>query len=743
MLGNLGPISKLVLRWLYDIIAEYTVLAALLLLPLCASAESAETHSHTNRLAQEKSPYLLQHAHNPVDWYPWGAEAFAKAKAEGKPIFLSIGYATCHWCHVMETECFEDEEVGALLNRYFVCIKVDREERPDIDTVYMRVARYLGGGNGWPLTVVMTPDRKPFFAGTFFPKHRKYGIEGLMTILPRLYRQVRYSSSITDEAIAQVERRLAPGPVFQQPDPGQIEIDLDETARLMVNMVDPIHGGTGRGMKFPRSHQLLYLLEHARRTGNKAALAAVKLTLDSIRFGGIYDQIGFGIHRYTVDGVWFVPHFEKMLYNQAQVALAAARYSALTGDKTMRSMAEEIYAYVLRDLTSPEGAFYSAEDADSEGEEGAFYLWTYEALQSHLSPEEFELFASVFAVEKTGNWIDRTTDQPQPNNILRILPEGQKALGQLTAAQKTMLEASRKRLLEIRAKRPRPLLDDKVLADWNGLMIASMAESGRLLDDNRLIASAQKAYAFIIAKLYKDRRLLHRWRDGDAAIGGMLSDHTFLAWGALELYRCTQDVQYLDHACSLMDRVITDFKSADGGFDMISKQAETLLFTPSQFSDMALPSGNSAALLVLTELARYTGAQKYETERQALDTLFAVSLPRSIDRRTLSTMAMERQKGTSFEVVVVSPDLPKDAATMLQPLRAARQQNIYLHLKTEANSKTLARLAPFTREYKSIDNKATAYICTNFACQAPTTSPEAAASMLDGRHIAEPTLGDR
>ena len=719
--------------WDRDVKTPLVYSLVLMLSTLLARAESTVTQQpYTNRLAQEKSPYLLQHAHNPVNWFPWGEEAFTKALREGKPIFLSIGYATCHWCHVMEEECFQDEEVGALLNRCFVCIKVDREERPDIDTVYMRVARYLGGGNGWPLTVVMTPDRKPFFAGTFFPKHRKYGIEGLMSILPRLYRQVRYSSSITDQAIAQVERRLAPRPALSLPEPGEIEIDLDETCARMVGMVDPIHGGTGRGMKFPRSHQLLYLLEHARRTGNKAALNAVKLTLDNIRYGGIYDQIGFGIHRYTVDGVWFVPDFEKMLYNQAQLALAAARYYALTDDRGMRRMAEEVYAYVLRDLTSPEGAFYSAEDADSEGEEGLFYLWTYEELQKHLSPEELTLFTSVFAVEEAGNWVDRSSQQQHPNNILCISPEGQTVLGSLSEKEQTLLETIRTRLLKIRAKRTRPLLDDKVLTDWNGLMIASLAESGRLLKDTKLVAAAQKAYAFIVARLCPDRRLLHRWRDGEAAIDGMLSDHTFLAWGALELYRCTQDIQYLGHACALMDRVIDDFKNAEGGFDMTSKQAEKLLFTPSEFSDMSLPSGNSVALLVLTELVRYTGLDRYEKERQALETLYALSLPRSIDRRTISTMAMERQQAKSFEVVLVSPDKAQDADAMLRALHDAGTQTIYLHLKTNANSKTLVRLAPFTRNYSSIDEKATAYICTDFVCQAPTTSVQVAADTLGG-----------
>ncbi len=303
-------------------------------------------------------------------------------------------------------------------------------------------------------------------------------------------------------------------------------------------------------------------------------------------------------------------------------------------------------------------------------------------------------------------------------------------LGELTPEQTATMETIRKRLLKIRAKRPRPLLDDKVLTDWNGLMIASMAESGRLLADAPLVEAARKAYSFIAAKLYQDRRLLHRWRDGDAAIPGMLSDHTFLAWGAIELYRCTQDVQYLDHACSLMDSVIADFKIEDGGFNMTSKHAEKLLFKPANFSDMALPSGNSVALLVLTALAHYTGVEKYEKERQELDTLFALSLPRSVDRRTISTMAMERAARTSFEIVVVSPGDPEKAAAMLKPFHAASSQNIYLHLKTSSNAETLTRLAPFTRDYKAIDKETTAYICTNFACQAPTTDPKKAAEML-------------
>ncbi len=710
-------------------VPRMTLLSLFLLTPVLVMGE----HAYTNRLASEKSPYLLQHAHNPVDWYPWGNEAFAKAKEEGKPIFLSIGYATCHWCHVMEHECFEDAEVAALMNRYFICIKVDREERPDIDAVYMQAARYLGSANGWPLTVVMTPDRKPYFAGTYIPKSPKFQIEGMLTLLPRLYQQVRYKSSIIKEAIARVERQIAPRPPREMPPPGAIEVDLDAACAALVSHVDPVYGGTGRGMKFPTSHQMLYLLEHARRTDNPDALAAVKLTLDNIRNGGIYDQVGFGVHRYAVDPVWFVPHFEKMLYNQAQLSLAAARYYALTGDESMRRMAQEIYTYVRRDLTAPGGAFYSAEDADSEGEEGRFYVWEYSELERILSKAELALFASVFAIERDGNWSDRSAEEQPTTNILRILPEGQKVLDGLDAKQRAQLETIRVRLLTVRSKRVRPLLDDKVLTDWNGLMIASMAEAGMLLQDQSLVASAQQAYAFVVANLYKEKRLLHRWRDGDAAIPGMLADHAFLAWGAIELYRATQELHYLADAASLMDRVITDFKDEQGGFNMISQHAEKLLFTPSDFGDKAIPSGNSVALLVLTELSRYTGVDRYEAARGSLYTLFAMSVPRGIDQLTFGAMAMERGQGESAEVVVVSPGDAALASAMTATVQAAAgKRTLYLHVKSKANAAALTELAPFTKEHKAIDGDVTAYVCKGFACQAPTSSPEKVKQLLEG-----------
>ena len=710
--------------------------AMALTLAMVEATCGAAVHSYTNALIHEKSPYLLQHAHNPVDWHPWGEVAFKKARDEKKPIFLSVGYATCHWCHVMEEECFEDEEVAALLNRYYISVKVDREERPDIDDVYMSLARQLGSGGGWPLTVVMTPDQKPFFAATYIPKHGRRGLGGMMTLLPWLHEQLQEQSDFVTEAIARVELGLAAPPEPAGPPATEKPPDLAGASRRMQWVIDATSRGRGGGTQFPNSSQLLYLLAHARRTGDVSALAAVQSRLSDIRFGGIYDQIGGGIHRYTVDPIWFVPHFEKMLYNQAQLSMAATHYYALSGNQAARTMAEDIYAYVLRDLTSPEGAFYSAEDADSEGEEGVFYLWDYAELATHLSKPELALFESIYDVKKGGNWYDRTSDKDQPTNILRMTKEGQAAAAALSNAQRGQLKEMRQRLLTIRSKRPRPFLDDKILTDWNGLMIASMAEAGRLLDDPKLTEAARKAYAFIQTHLNdKELGLRHRWRDGDAAIPGMLADHAFLAWGAVALYRTTQDATYLTDACALMDRVLADFRNAAGGFNMTSSQSEKLLFTPSRYSDMAIPSGNSVALLVLTELASYTGQTRYETERARLNAAFVKGVPNAIDRRAISTMAMERDASDHIEVVIATDTADDSAiAPMLQAIQgAAGKQLIYLLLKTPENAASLATVAPFTRDHKAIDGAPTAYICRDFACRAPTTSPTEAAAQISAK----------
>ncbi|MEE8451021.1 MAG: thioredoxin domain-containing protein [Thermoguttaceae bacterium] len=689
-------------------------------------------------MIHEKSPYLLQHAHNPVRWVPWSPEAFARAKKEGKLIFLSIGYSTCHWCHVMEKECFEDEEVAALLNRDFICIKIDREERPDVDNVYMSIAQALGSGNGWPLTVVMTPENRPFFAGTYIPKYDKYGIMGLMKRLPLLVRQVRYGSNLLDEAADRVQRRID---LLNRPavrtDATIEDAQLDQIFSSLMMSFDPVHGGFGVSMKFPRPHQLLYLLSHHRRTGNEQALGAVKLTLDRIRDGGIYDQLGFGIHRYATDRVWRVPHFEKMLYDQAQLALVSAECFAATGQPKYRRMTEELFGYVLRDLTSPQGAFYSAEDADSEGEEGKFYLWTASQVKAVLSDDQFAVVGRVFNVEQDGNWIDRAIGQRQPTNILYRTeqPSEQAAEDGDPEQLNKQVETARLALFEARELRVRPLRDDKIMADWNGLMIGALARGGRLLGEDRYTHAAAKAFEFVDTRLRdSQRRLLHRWCRGEAAIPAYLDDHAFLAFGAVELYKATYDPKYLEAATALVAAMDARFyDDSEGGYFFTADDAEELPIRPKKYGDMEVPSGNSIATLVLSELARLTGEPKYEDRAGELERLLSRSLLNMPSRATQFGVALEYRRSPTAEVVIVGDATASETKRMLSLLqRRIGKQNVTILLKdVRAKPDLLAKVAPFTRYHSQIDGKPTAYVCRNRVCRAPTNDPEAMLRQLD------------
>ncbi len=695
---------------------------------IAADAETGARPKHTNALIREKSPYLRQHAHNPVDWVPWSPEALQRAKKDNKLIFLSIGYATCHWCHVMERECFEDEEVAALLNRDFISIKVDREERPDVDDVYMSIAQGLGSGNGWPLTVVMTPDGRPFFAGTYIPKHDKYRITGLMKQLPTLVRQVRYGSNLLDAAAERAQRRIDLLNRATRPFEMQIEeADLDETFARFMSSHDPVYGGFGVSMKFPRPHQLLYLLAYHRRTANPRALAAVRTTLDRIRDGGIYDQIGYGIHRYATDRIWKVPHFEKMLYDQAQLAMASAECYRATGQAKYRRLTEELFEYVLRDLTSPEGAFYSAEDADSEGEEGKFYVWTADEMREVLSDEQFAAVDEVFDLHDEGNWIDTASGERQPTNILCRPPgEGAKPIEQFPDEVQQAFEAARLALFARRSKRIRPLRDEKVLADQNGLMIAALARGGRLFDEERYARAAQKAFDFVDANLRnQDGRLYHVWCDGGAAVPGFLDDHAFLAYAAVELYKATYDPRYLKSARQLADAIHELFADeVEGGYYFTSKDAERLPIRPKKFGDMAVPSGNSVAALVFSELARLTGEPQYEDRAAELERLLSIGLLRMPDRSTQFGVAVEYRRRPGAEVVVVGDPAAADTSAMLASLQnRPPQQTVTILLKDTQDpvrAKQLAEVAPFTASHTQIDGKATAYVCRNRVCRLPT-----------------------
>ncbi len=669
--------------------------------------------AHTNRLAGEKSPYLLQHAHNPVDWYPWGEEAFAKAKAEDKPIFLSIGYATCHWCHVMEHESFENEEIAQLLNEAFVCIKVDREERPDIDKIYMTVCQMMTGEGGWPLTIFMTPDKKPFHAATYIPPDARYGRMGMRQLIPRvsdLWKNRRDELLASANEITDVLARQTGKVSGSELDPALLEAGYAE----LMTQYDKRYGGFGSQPKFPSPHQLVFLL----RQGKAEGIAAVEHTLAEMRKGGIFDQVGFGFHRYSTDREWLVPHFEKMLYDQALLAIAYTEAYERDGNPFHRQVAEEILEYVLRDMQVPSGGFYSAEDADSDGEEGQFYLWTAKEMESILG-DTYPFVSKVWNISPAGNYRDEATGQMTGKNIPHL-----SAL--LTAEEQERLSNPRKKLFAVREKRIHPLKDTKVLADWNGLMVAALAKAGRAFGEEKFTQAAIRANAFVQTQMRReDGGLWHRWRDGEAAIPGHLDDYAFQIFGLLELYESTLDIQYLETALEY-NAILTDsFVDKKGsGYFMVSNEAEKLIVRPKELYDGAIPSGNSVQMLNLARLARLTG--RPELEEQAIETgkAFSSAIARSPSGFTQALIALQFASGPTEEIVVVGSRESPDTRRMLAAINAAYHPGKVLLFKDPAEADALEKIAPFTKELNMVDGKATVYICRNFACERPIHSPE-------------------
>jgi len=569
-----------------------------------------------NRLAEEQSPYLRQHKDNPVDWYPWGEEAFEKAKAEDKPIFLSIGYSTCHWCHVMEKESFEDPEVAELMNDTFVSIKVDREERPDVDTIYMNVCQMMRGQGGWPLTILLTPDRKPFYAATYLPKEGRFQQMGLVDLIQRVDQMWGGERdrllTDADEVTSLLQRSVDEGGGTEAPD----DAVLNEAHGQLSRQFDPTHGGFGSAPKFPAPHNLLFLLRQWHRTGEDRALEMVTKTLDEMRLGGVYDQVGDGFHRYSTDQRWVLPHFEKMLYDQAMHVLAYTEAYQVTGADRYETTAGEVITYVLRDLQSPEGGFYSAEDADSENEEGemeegAFYVWSIDEVRDLLNEETAELVIDLYNLTPEGNYQEEATGERTGKNVLyldRPLAVEAERRGMDEDALRSTVEDARMTLLAARDERPRPGLDDKILTDWNGLVIAALATAARTFDNAEYEEAAVEAADFLLDTMRDDEgRLLHRYRDGDAAIRAHLDDYAFLTWGLIELYETTFHARWLDEALALLDESLDHFWDGDeGGFFLTADDGEELIVRPKEISDGAKPSGNSVQLANLLRLARLT-----------------------------------------------------------------------------------------------------------------------------------------
>jgi len=693
-----------------------------------------------NHLIHEKSPYLLQHAYNPVEWYPWGEAAFAKAVAEDKPIFLSIGYATCHWCHVMEHECFEDPEVAKLMNETFVSIKVDREERPDIDQVYMTVCQMLTGAGGWPLTIVMTPDRKPFFAGTFLPKHGRFQRPGMMELIPRIAEMWTESRTELESSAAEITAHLAR--VASPPNGGELGTGvLDEAYRLLATRFDATNGGFGTAPKFPSPHNLVFLLRQWRRTGAPKALEMVRVTLDAMARGGIWDHVGWGFHRYSTDARWLAPHFEKMLYDQADMALAELEAYQATGDPRYAETARRILAYVDRDLGLPGGGFASAEDADSEGVEGKFYLWTLAELKALLTPNELRVAMAAWNVDPGGNFGNEITGMADGANILHSTEDDAELARSLKLSEgqvSELLESARLRLLAARSRRPRPLLDDKVLTDWNGLMIAAFARAGRVLGDPALTGRAARAARFLASTLHDPQgRLLHRWRDGQAAIPAMLDDHVFLALGLLELYEATPEPHWLTGALEVAREADTRFSVPGGGLAMTSPDAETLLVRPQESHDGAMPSGASVALGLFLRLGRLSGDERWPQRADRLIHAMAGEVQRAPAGHTAFLAALSTLYAPTWEIVVAGD--PADPAT-IRLLDAARSTYLpgstLLLLPPGPAGRQVRSMAPFTASMAPMDGKPTAWACRGLACELPTTS----AGTLRKTLAAKPTL---
>lgn len=566
--------------------------------------------SRANRLVNEKSPYLLQHAYNPVDWYPWGEEAFAKAEKENKPIFLSIGYSTCHWCHVMEKDSFEDQEVADLLNKNFISIKVDREERPDLDQQYMAACQALTGQGGWPLTVFLTPAKKPFYAATFIPKSARYGMNGMIDILPRLsafWKEDSQRVVIAGDELIEAMRKLSgtdlnagSGAAAGRELPGE-EL-LHSAYGHLKGSYDQSYGGFGDAPKFPAPHQLLFLLRYWKRSGEENALKMAVESLRAMHRGGIFDQLGYGMHRYSVDQEWLVPHFEKMLYDQALTAISALEAYRVTGDQEMALFARRIFSYLLTDLLSPDGAFYSAEDADSEGEEGTFYVWRPEELKAALGEERGHLVAEYFGVSEKGNFEHSTSILHRRQSDEAFAAEHGFSMTEL----QILLEEARAVLLTKRALRERPFRDDKIITAWNGLAIAALARGAIVLEEPSYLAAAERATAFIAENMVSvEGRLRRRYREGEAAIPAFLDDYANLAWAHLELYKSGAGESYLESAERLSREMLTFFEGENGILRYSATAVDSADFAlEAEAYDGATPSGVSVAAMNLQQLGR-------------------------------------------------------------------------------------------------------------------------------------------
>ncbi|GGJ87182.1 hypothetical protein GCM10007063_07100 [Lentibacillus kapialis] len=673
------------------------------------------TSKRPNHLIHEKSPYLQQHAYNPVNWYAWGDEAFEKAKAENKPIFLSIGYSTCHWCHVLAHESFEDEEVASYLNDHYVAIKVDREERPDIDSVYMKVCQMMTGQGGWPLSIFMTPDKVPFYAGTYFPRVSKYGMPGFMDVLTQLLE--KYNEE--PDHIAKVTKSVTDALKETVTTKSESRLSEEMTHKAFYELkkrFDSQYGGFGSAPKFPTPQNVLYLLKYYHFTGETAALKMAEDTLQAMAKGGIYDHVGYGFARYSTDEKWLVPHFEKMLYDNALLLMAYTECYQITKKPLYQTISKQIITFVKREMQRAEGGFYSAIDADSEGTEGKYYVWGYDEILNILGKKRGELYASVYNITPNGNFEGKNIPNLLTTNMETIAQTHHMSLSEL----KQEMDAAREQLLLSREKRVYPHVDDKILTSWNAMMIAALAKAGKVFDEPDYIDTAENNMTFIQQNLIQDKRVLARYRDGEVKYNGYLDDYAFLLWAYAELYEATFSLNYLKQAHALANDMLALFRDSEqGGFFFNGYDSEQLLSREKMVYDGALPSGNGVAAVMLAKLGYLTGETAYLDALEELYYTFYKDISDVPAAGIHFIQSLLLTENTTKEVVVLGPS---DSFTT--ELQQAFLPDVTLLASNNADE--LAETAPFASEYKRLGEALTIYVCENFACHQPTEDKEKA-----------------
>ena len=691
-------------------------------------------HKFTNRLIKETSPYLLQHAHNPVDWFPWGEEALEKARAEDKPILLSIGYSACHWCHVMERESFENEEIARMMNENFINIKVDREERPDLDQIYMNAVQLMTRHGGWPMTVFLTPEGVPFYGGTYFPPEDRYNMPGFPRILTAISEAYRTRpDEVTETAVTMLGelRRMDAARASNE----AISTELLERARAQIARgYDEKHGGFGSAPKFPAPMNLQFLLRTFYRTGDTEAFKMVEHTARRMAEGGMYDQLGGGFHRYSTDAQWLVPHFEKMLYDNALLSRLYLHMYQQTGEDFYRRIAEETLDYVLREMTDERGGFYSTQDADSEGHEGKFFVWTPEEVKEILGDEEGSLFCSFYDITPGGNFEGKSI--PNINDSLEEVALGEKVD---TEHLRGVLARGRKALFEARERRIKPGRDEKVLTAWNGLMLASFAEGCAILGRSDYREAARKNARFVLDNLRREGLLLRTYKDGQAKLNGYLEDYSFLADGLILLYEATGELEWLEEALGIVERMIEEFWDEDeGGFYYTGRSHEELIVRSKDYFDNATPSGNSVAADVLLRLGLLLGREDYPRKAVTIFRLLRNPVERYPSAFGRLLCAFDFYLSSPKEIAILGDTESPDTQSLLREVWNRYLPNKVVALSAGGDERA-AELVPLLRGRASIDGRPTAYVCEHYACQRPVTTPGELAAQLEGEAAREAT----